>query len=324
MPLCPGGKNVKLHADKYKVLKEREIMKTQKYCLIVSIITGILCNIALSEVVSPPEKYEPLLIGRANPALAGIDNLHVTIIYPAEEPNGLLKAQINNKLSQAGIKVFSPEPGVMYKLPTWPELQIRVDMLKLEQSQQADSADQSGVALAKTEAATSPREGRYVFHIQTLLAKNIHIQLKPALRQKADVWKAEPVMQAVSAENMPDKVTEVVLKQVDSFIEAWRAANPADKQISDANEISIVPKEQIKPAIKESVSENKPVLPALSVVEGSVVEGVERYVASKNSSVFHKSTCTWATKIKPENLVHYKTRDDAINAGKKPCKQCEP
>jgi hypothetical protein len=243
----------------------------------------------------------PAISANAKDVLADISNLHVTILHAGEEPNGLvwekLKAQINNQISQAGIKVFSPEPGVMYKLPIWPELQIRVDMLKLEQPQQ------------------------YVFHIQTLLAKSIYVQLKPALRQKADVWKTEPMMQAVPVENMPDKVTEVVLKQVDGFIEAWRAANPTDKQLSDANEISIIPKEQIKPAIKEAVSENKPALPAPSTVEGSAVE---RYVASKSSKVFHKSTCTWANRIASENLVHYKTRDDAINDGKRPCKTCNP
>jgi len=260
-------------------------MKTKKYCLILSVITGILCNTALSEVELPPQKYDPLLIGRANPTLAGIDNLHVTITHPDQELNGLvwekLKAKVNNKLSQAGIKVFSPEPAVMYKLPIWPELKICVSSLELEQCKQ------------------------YVFHIQTLLAKSIHIRVKPALRQKADVWKTEPVMQAVSAQSVPSKVTEVVFEQIDVFIEAWRAANATDKQPSDANEINIIPKEQIKPTVKEAVSEYK-------------------YVASKNSKVFHKSTCTWANRIAPKNLVHYKSREDAINDGKRPCKQCEP
>ena len=50
----------------------------------------------------------------------------------------------------------------------------------------------------------------------------------------------------------------------------------------------------------------------------------ESYVASKNSGVFHKSDCKSAAKISEKNLVHYATRDEAIQAGKKPCSECSP
>jgi phosphatidylserine/phosphatidylglycerophosphate/cardiolipin synthase-like enzyme len=48
------------------------------------------------------------------------------------------------------------------------------------------------------------------------------------------------------------------------------------------------------------------------------------YVASKNSAVFHKAGCKGAAKISEKNLVHYNTRDEAIQAGKKPCHECNP
>jgi len=48
------------------------------------------------------------------------------------------------------------------------------------------------------------------------------------------------------------------------------------------------------------------------------------YVASKNSKVFHKPECRWAKRIKPENLVGYSSKNEAIKAGKRPCKQCKP
>jgi phosphatidylserine/phosphatidylglycerophosphate/cardiolipin synthase-like enzyme len=48
------------------------------------------------------------------------------------------------------------------------------------------------------------------------------------------------------------------------------------------------------------------------------------YVASRNSAVFHKAGCTSAAKISPKNLAHYATRDEAIQAGKKPCHECQP
>jgi phosphatidylserine/phosphatidylglycerophosphate/cardiolipin synthase-like enzyme len=48
------------------------------------------------------------------------------------------------------------------------------------------------------------------------------------------------------------------------------------------------------------------------------------YVASKNSAVFHKPDCKGASKISEKNLVRYNTREEAIQAGKKPCAECQP
>jgi len=48
------------------------------------------------------------------------------------------------------------------------------------------------------------------------------------------------------------------------------------------------------------------------------------FVASVNSQVFHKPGCKSAAKISPKNLVRYATRDEAIQAGKRPCAECQP
>jgi phosphatidylserine/phosphatidylglycerophosphate/cardiolipin synthase-like enzyme len=50
----------------------------------------------------------------------------------------------------------------------------------------------------------------------------------------------------------------------------------------------------------------------------------EGYVASRNSGVFHRPDCKSAAKISAKNLIHYPTRDEAIQAGKKPCHECNP
>ncbi len=62
--------------------------------------------------------------------------------------------------------------------------------------------------------------------------------------------------------------------------------------------------------------EDKPAPAANDVSDG--------YVASKNSQVFHKAGCKSAAKISEKNLVKYNTRDEAIQAGKKPCAECNP
>ena len=48
------------------------------------------------------------------------------------------------------------------------------------------------------------------------------------------------------------------------------------------------------------------------------------FVASSRSQVFHKSSCKSAAKISEKNLVHYNSREEAIQAGKKPCGECGP
>ena len=54
------------------------------------------------------------------------------------------------------------------------------------------------------------------------------------------------------------------------------------------------------------------------------VPASQGYVASRNSEVFHRADCKSALKISPKNLIHYATRDEAIRAGKRPCKECRP
>ena len=56
----------------------------------------------------------------------------------------------------------------------------------------------------------------------------------------------------------------------------------------------------------------------------SCYDVTDGYVASKNSQVFHKADCKSAAKISAKNLIHYSTRDEAIQAGKKPCHECNP
>ena len=48
------------------------------------------------------------------------------------------------------------------------------------------------------------------------------------------------------------------------------------------------------------------------------------YVASKKSKIFHRPNCKSAARISPDNLVHYPSREAAIQAGKRPCTECNP
>ena len=170
-------------------------------------------------------------------------------------------------------------PGIAGNILNIDELRVYIDMLKLTGSQQ------------------------YVFCIQTSLARAVYLKKQRHLLFKADVWKTEPTMHAVSVQTMPDAVTNVVLEQVEAFIYAYLAANPSSKRPSDANDISIVLKEQVKPVAKSTAAKYE-------------------YVASKNSKVFHKPDCSSARRIKPEYLTDYNSRAEAIKAGKTRSSEC--
>lgn len=254
-------------------------METKRYYLILMVVACILCIPALGEVETPLPSDKPLLIGRANPMLVGIEEFYVFIVQPSYDPNkdGLvweeLQLKIERKLKDDGIKHVKPR-----SLPT-PQLRVYIDMLKLLDSQ------------------------KYVFHIRTALARTLSMQRN--LHLLVDVWKTEPVMQAVPVQSMPAKVTDVVLEQVGAFICAYRAANPPGIQPSDANDTATLAEVRAKPG-------DRP------------VANKYEYVASKNSKVFHKPNCRLAERISPKNLVGYSSREEAIEAGKRPCKRCKP
>ena len=291
-------------------------MKTKKYHLMLAAVITILFISAPGNTELPPpikqrvigEPLEPGLIGRPHLALAGVQQMYVVIKPPDSEPNkdGLVWSELEKSVSdkikeETDIKIveddigkMSPDVAKLLKrrsVPAThlelrsidiPELRVDIDMLKLQDSQQ------------------------YVFHIQTSLATKVHLPRGRSWSLKADVWKAEPTMQAISVRNMPGKVTELVLKQVETFIYAYRVANYQPAHTPDAD--------SPQKGVRKYIPKPPPRLLATKF----------NYVASKNSKVFHIPICSSAARIAPKNLQGYGTRAGAIRAGKRPCKRCKP
>jgi len=262
-------------------------MNTKNYYLILTLLVAILCVPARGE----EELFLPAeggLIGQANPALSGIAQLYVIIVPPDSEPNSKdlfwreLEEKVKNKLNKAGIQTIR---GIAGNILSTGELRVYVDMLKLKDSQQ------------------------YVLGIQTSLARAVYLAKDSSWTIKADVWKSEPTMHAVSVQTMPDNIANVVLEQVEAFIHAYLAANPHGIQPTEAK-------------TDERLSLTPPKQPPQRPRRQAVAK--HNYVASKNSTVFHKPDCSSAKRISPENLISYSSRDEAIGAGKRPCKICKP
>lgn len=145
---------------------------------------------------------------------------------------------------------------------------------------------------------------QFILRVQVSLAKKLPLSKNSAYYIMADVWKHEPIMRLVSSANLPDALTDVALEQVHAFIAATSVSKP-----SDVNQIS---PEFIKSSIEIDTRPSKQ-------------QNIEsKFVASKNSKVFHKPGCPFAQKISSKNLVSYDSREQAVAAGKRPCKSCNP
>jgi hypothetical protein len=96
-----------------------------------------------------------------------------------------------------------------------------------------------------------------------------------------------------------DEAQKVVLEQVESFIAARKAAASHDGEVRKASSVPALPR---------------------STASASQYS----FVASNSGSVFHRPDCRWAQSISGDNRVGYKTREEAVQAGKRPCKSCKP
>jgi len=224
------------------------------------------------------------LIDRSNPILAGIKKLCVVL-----EPSDAVPDKDGLDWEQLNEKIES-------RLKT-------AGIRCLPAAQGAAQAAAVAEIRIDVDMIELAELNRFVFHIQTSLSRQFLLDKSARRFVKADIWKTGPVMKPVKAEDMPAAVTETVLGQIDVFIGCHRIANPNGVSTAGANAAVVV--ERVKPV---------PTNPAAG----------HKYVASKNSKVFHKPHCPWAERIKPQNLVIYNSRQEAIHAAKRPCKRCKP
>jgi hypothetical protein len=264
-------------------------MNIKKYYLILGPIAAIVCIPVLGEVGFPWPHDELMLLAQPNPALVGIDELHVFIVPNDTEPNKHaslwkeLDSKIKAKFKEAKITIARLHYiGYPVRAVNTPELKVNIDMLELADCE------------------------KYVFRIETSLATKAFFAKETSRFLKAAAWKVPATMQAVSAEGMPARLTEAVMAQVEAFISSYQVANEKYGHPPDANDMgTVIPTELIKAPPRRAIP-------------------IYNYVASKNSGVFHRPECSSAAKISPNNLIGYGNRADATRVGKRPCKRCKP
>jgi hypothetical protein len=127
-------------------------------------------------------------------------------------------------------------------------------------------------------------------------------------------------MDTIQAPNINAEIAAVmslISKHIDEFVKDFSLANAAPVLPAEPNNIKIT-----TPQKPQTIAKPKTVVKPQPPPTDNQTQ--HSYVSSKNSKIFHKPDCTWVKNILPQNLVYYKTRDEAIAAGKQPCKKCQP
>ncbi len=265
--------------------RERDKMKAGKILLFVFVLIVVVAISVRAQKEVPQHEDEPFLIGNPYPALLGVEQLYVQIIKTSVAED---ETGVNWEELQLAIEKKLKEEGINCvdpKLTPVPRVKVYVHFLKVPDSQ------------------------KFVYYIQTSFARLVTLKDSRKTNMLVDLWKTNPAMQITPVEDMRTKITEVTLEQIETFIHAYKTANIRSTRLNETG-----------------MDENKP-LKEPSKPEQPVTERLTSrysYVSSKNSSVFHKPDCRWAQNISEENLVGYNSREEAIKAGKRPCKSCNP
>jgi hypothetical protein len=260
-------------------------MRTGKFLPPLAAVIAVFCCSVLYGAAEPPPADQ------SGQALADIRELNVSIEYPDDEPNIAnlpwkeIQDNVEKRLKGAGLKIASEHyQEIKATAIEIPELVISVEA-RIYDSQ------------------------RYVLHVQSFLSRVVYLAKERRLLIRADVWKSTPEMLMTPVRYVSSVIPSLLANQVLVFVNDYSKANPAGVTVSDVNTAGSgslkAAKERAKPAVEQPAVEYK-------------------YVSSKNGEVFHKAGCASAKRISPGNLVGYNSRDEAIQADKRPCKQCKP
>lgn len=259
-------------------------MTVYRYFLVMALLVGAWADRAGAQTEAIIAEPEALLIA-SNEALAGIEQL--CAVMAAHETK--LAGQLVD-LPQLRAKVIDKLGGagithVECKTGLTPRLVVRI------------------------EAIAVPDCAKYVYRVQTSLNRVVTFSNDRDLCVQAEVWRLRPAMTVVTQDRASESIAAAVLTQAEAFLGAYKAAIRLRPRSDDPERGTSAP--------QAASGQNAGGASDHSVVQYS-------FVASKNSAVFHRPDCRWVQNISERNLVGYKTREEAVQAGKRPCKSCAP
>jgi len=149
--------------------------------------------------------------------------------------------------------------------------------------------------IIRIEGIPMPDSDKLVCRVQVSLIRYVLLFNQPSLPIPAEVWQGRPALAAVARVSMAETISSAVAGQIDRFIDSYQGAAS----------LSALPS-GVKPDRAAPTASGYP------------------FLSSKSSQVFHRPDCRWAQNIASDNRVGYKSREEAVQAGRRPCKTCKP
>ena len=222
---------------------------------------------------------------QTGPHLENIDNISLTIEYPKKAP--VLKEHYWD-----GLKAQF-------------EQKLRKANLNVSSAEKVSSKTDVRL-IVRIELLKVPDANLFAVRLETVMARQM------LLTTGSDQVFIIPIplgghgIRFVSEKDLSDVIENVASRHIDQFLRNYQATKSW----------------QAKKAAQARPADTKP-NPSTATLD-QTQKAKYAYIASKSRKVFHKSDCRWAKRIKPENLVGYNSRNEAIKAGKRPCKICKP
>ncbi len=239
-----------------------------------------------------------------NLGLTEVDEIYVRVVTDrvTEEQ---FEGQINRRLSQNGLKVMPADVNAIddeqkqrmaeiLKRRGGPTENLRVYLSEVPE------------LIVRVSVLQGTESGPCVYHVQTSFAREVYLRSLRS-RMKAEVWRIDVPVNIAEQNECESAIRTSAMGQVDAFIADWKRAN-AVKATADRGEL--------KSNAMEPVTQERD--------ERAGQQNDYKYVASKNSKVFHKKGCRTAARINSENLIGFSSRDEAVKSGRRPCKICKP
>ena len=224
---------------------------------------------------------------RPSPKLAGVDTLWIDVkLDGSVDSRSVLPTKIRNQCSEK-----LQRAGVVVtsdpNLTLW-STRSKIPVLKIR----IDVLDVNDTLTC-------------IFHARTSFSRMVSLDMESGpILYKADVWESKSVMECAIKEKLQEILTDAVLKQVDYFVADWSATKASGADSAAGRPDKATAERQSEPSEKQNVE--------------------QKFVASKNGDVFHKPDCPFAQNIASKNLISYGSKEEAIAAGKRPCKKCNP
>jgi hypothetical protein len=159
--------------------------------------------------------------------------------------------------------------------------------------------------VVRIESAPVPDGDRYACRVQISLNRLVALPNRPDLQIPAEVWQSRPIMEVVAKADVAEAISTAALTQAEAFVAAYKAAGRA-------------------PSLPQGISAPPAAGQGRSSPKNPQAAPGYAFVSSTSSQVFHRPDCRWAQNIASGNLVGYKNRDEAVQAGRRPCKTCKP